>query len=155
MNVDPCAELRKEFRDFRQSQLVQNRFVCNTMAKPLISNFIGELLLFVVGEQPKTVTPSRWFSRAKNSSGKKISGRVDATERLFSGIVNFKQVANELINKRNRSSHCSSVDELTERVDFAMQAFDAFPELVNTMNNEYSILLSFHQIENQVLSIPL
>lgn len=167
MTDDPCAEIRKEFHEYSKQQeeyrkqqeanrkiqdeiiKAQNTYVCNILVKPLISNIVGELLLYVIAEQPKAVCPSVWFFRHKNSNKQKIRQRIKATVDLFCLIPNFRKVANGLITQRNCSSHCSSVAELKNRINEALQAFDAYPALRITMGIEYSILNAFNEIEKK------
>ena len=164
---DPCAALREEFEDFRRKSVDEaesirsdlndlSTFSRDVTAIPFIKNLVGELLLYVVGEQPKPGYPSARFDYPTNSMKQKIGPRVEATAHILSlDTDNFKSKANNLITSRNNSSHCSSLAELRNRIDNAKKAFKAFPGLIVTMPDEYAIIQAYDEIEAKVLSMPL
>lgn len=146
-----------KLQDHVQGLTTKCDFVRDAFTKALIANIVGELLLFVIGEQPKKNKGSNHFFKETNSKGEDITDRIEAIVKLFKGTIankKFKTIANKMIDQRNSQSHCSSVKQLKERVEQAVQAFVAYPELMQTMSTEYKILTKFNNIETKVLSIP-
>ena len=122
-------------------------FTSENLAMPVVSTVVGELLLFVLGEQPK---PSmRKSSRFANAQYKRTPAKdkVAALAKIFCGqIQNFPIVADKMMDKRNGSSHCSSEIELRARVENALTAFETFPTLETDMRIELIILSKYDLI---------
>jgi hypothetical protein len=100
--TDPCEDLRRQFEQFKREQEKINieadefkNFSKKALARPLIHNVVGELLLFIVKQQPRKFSnkPS-WFTQ--KHSDKSIVRRITETVKLFPRIKNFKAKANDL-----------------------------------------------------------
>lgn len=164
---DPCANLRREFENYRrQSEKqfatisgafadVERKFgyLSESLVAERISNVVGELLLFVIGFQPNPHGESNYFS------GRLRSDRRTRADKLMNILVreriirkeNFNLTADSLINKRNRSVHFSTKADLQHDVNDAVRAFEAFPNLKATMPLELCILQKFDAFDSASL----
>ena len=132
--------LRSEMVDFK-------KFTSKNLAMPVVSTVVGELLLFVLGEQPKPCM--RKSSRFANAQYKRTPAKdkVAALAKIFRrDIKNFPIVVDKMMDKRNASSHCSSEIELRARVKNALTAFETSPTLETGMRMELIILSKYDLI---------
>jgi hypothetical protein len=119
--------------------------------KPKISAIIGEMLLFVIGEQPRNShKAAAHFSKLKNTKNQCIQARVAAMVNLgFS-----EQDLNALIDNRNSNSHCANLQQLVRRVNEAKEAFKVYPDLKTEMQKEFYLCAHFSFIRSYILCLP-
>ena len=118
--------------------------------KPRISVIIGEILLFVIGEQPRNSHKAiAHFNELTNTKNQCMKARVAAMGNLgFS-----EQNLNTLIDNRS-NSHCASLKQLVKRVKEAKEAFEIYPDLKLEMPKEFFLCENFHFIRSNILSLP-
>ena len=115
-----------------------------TQLEPWLQNVAATILLFL-HNQPFRRTKSCRFRSAEGQLLARITSYVNAKKNW--DIEEFKEVADDIVTRRNASTHPSSVDELDALVVKARYALTVSPHLRSTLPSESLIVDDYEVIK--------
>ena len=115
-----------------------------TQLEPWLQNVAATILLFL-HNQPFRRTESCRFRSAEGQLLARITSYVNAKKNW--DIEEFKEVADDIVTRRNASTHPSSVDELDALVVKARYALTVSPHLRSTLPSESLIIDDYEVIK--------
>lgn len=105
------------------------------LAIPYVKNITGELLLFLIGEQPRELPESDHFQRSQPKPLlKKLSGELGRPE------VELGNLFDRCIVGRNQLTHCKDRAELETRIVSALELFDRHPRLMEIRKDQHYVI---------------
>ncbi len=113
---------------------------------PFVRNVAAQILLFLVGAQPKVPPPvSHWF----DSMGESVKNRViGCADTLGLPEKQFCNMAEAILERRNHTIHPESVVELAELTKQAVGMVNAFPNTELVCRSEVKILRAYGEISS-------
>lgn len=120
---------------------------------PFVKNAAAQVLLRLIGEQPKLPTPVS--TRFRCSTGKvKIRIESCAKELQFSS-EKFIKTSDKILNRRNDTVHPANDSDLIEMVSNASRMLKKYPKLRRTCREEFEIIEEFASISTFFPSMPV
>lgn len=153
LQMDPPQERQLERRltenilrelDVRLHEYQKNTEAdAHVWAAPFIKNTGGEMMLFILGYQPKNVREYSNFER-KHAHDNMLT-RI--ANHLGKDNLTMCKMCDRLIIARNQSSHCGNWEELELRIAQCLRLFARFPSLILDLKDQYVILQNWELFE--------
>ena len=148
----PSLEERVSALEFQiQEQKTHNKMQDNRIGVleeiqlvPWLRNVAATVLLFL-DDQPYTDTTSHRFRHAKGDLRYRITEYVNASGTW--SLDKFQYAADGIITRRNAAIHPSSVGELDDLVEQALDAMARSPAVASTIRQEAIILREYSEIK--------
>jgi hypothetical protein len=108
---------------------------------PFVRNVVAQILLYLVGAQPKKSPPvSRRFESMEESVKKRV---IRCADKLGFTEKRFCNMAEAILERRNHTLHQESVVELAKLTKKAVDMVNAFPNIELVCRDEVTILRAY------------
>lgn len=132
-----------------------NYLLFETFGIPFVKNTVAQLLLWIIGQQPKIhVAPPTWFTAAKGKELKVISdffdlARFPRVNKKLIDLAKFQSIADRILLERNLDTHPSRIEELSEMVGKSLNLLKNKDLLKHNIQLEFAILEAFDDAREQ------
>jgi hypothetical protein len=132
------SALEHRVDDLTDEVNTQKSIILDHLIEPMIRNVASQILLYSLGEQPKTDTrPSNRF--IKNSNAYKFIEQMIESEDLNMSASHVTRNLDLLIDRRNACIH-EPYDKLLNSIEKCKWYFIKYPQLVNSYQYEHFVI---------------
>ena len=111
-----------------------------------IRNTSAQVLLFLIGQQPKPLIISKRFANSRGT----VRDTIDkCANDIGLTSARFIDIGDSILNRRNYDVHSISIQELIETVKNSVDMIDLFPSLNKDCKNEVKIIEEFDVIRKR------